>query len=98
MKKSLWNNRITGIFFGLLGPLVILFGLNVYSFPELSFIGFIKNCLALNTLAFWLKPALLINLAIFFLAMNSNKLRTGQGVVFATIAYGFLIIYLSYIR
>jgi len=96
MRKSKVNNRILGAVLGLIGPLLILLGLNVFRFEEFSFLKFISNLYELKMLSTWLKPAVLINLAIFFLALNFNKLKTAQGVIFATLVYGFLIVYLTF--
>ena len=91
-----WDHRIIGLSLGMLGPVLILYGVNVFKFPYLSFIEFIANTYEIKMLATWLKPAVLFNLAIFMLFINLHKNKSAQGVVFATIIYGVLIAYLTF--
>ncbi|MFY0643593.1 MAG: hypothetical protein JXR19_03935 [Bacteroidia bacterium] len=94
MKK--WDHRLIGLSLGIVGPILILYGVNVYQFPHMSFFEFIGNGYNIKMLSTWLKPAVLFNLAIFMLFINLYKNRSAQGVVFATIIYGLLIAYLTF--
>lgn len=84
-----------GFLVGLIGPLIILFGINVYQFPDIGFITFLKTGFVTATLAPWLKLAALFNLAPFFLFINTNRLKTAQGIIFSTFIYGFVIVYFT---
>lgn len=90
-----YNRRYIGIITGIIAPLVILYGINIYNFPTFSFVDFLENGWEFRTLTNWLKIAVLFNLVFFFFFMNLNLLRAAQGIVFATITYGLVIVYLT---
>lgn len=90
------NNRILGLTIALLAPIVILYGINVYNFPSIGFDTFLSNAWNFRTLTNWLKIAVLFNLVFFMLFINLNKLKSAQGIVFGTIIYGLLIVYLTF--
>ncbi|MDB4107605.1 hypothetical protein N9595_03990 [Bacteroidia bacterium] len=87
--------RLVGFLIGILAPLTILFGVQIYHFSHMSFLLFLKTGFVTGTLSPWLKIATLFNLAPFFLFINTNKLRTAQGVIFATIICGMFIVYFT---
>lgn len=93
--KQNYNSILIGLLIGILGPLTILFGVQVFEFAHLSFWTFLKTGFATGTLSPWLKLATLFNLAPFFVFVNSNKLQTGRGIVFATILSGLVIVYFT---
>lgn len=97
MKQRFWNSIPLGLVLGLITPLVILLGINVFNFPQMSFGQFLGSAYQLHTLGTWLLPALLFNLAVFFLFINFNKLYSARGVVFATITYGLFIVFLFFL-
>ena len=90
------NHRLLGLGIGLIGPVLILFGINVYSFPNLSFGAFLQNAYEIQMMSTWLKPAVLFNLAPFMLFINLERYRTAQGIVFGTIVYGLFIAYFTF--
>ncbi|MDC0104604.1 MAG: hypothetical protein ACJAR8_001352 [Bacteroidia bacterium] len=94
MNRS-YNSILIGLLIGILGPLTILFGVQVFEFPHMSFWTFIRVGFATGTLSPWLKLATLFNLAPFFIFVNSNRLQTGRGIVFATILSGLVIVYFT---
>lgn len=96
MKRFIPNNIVLGMVIGILAPMVILLGMNVFKFSELNFIDFLVNAYKQRIITPWLKIAVLFNLVFFFLALNNNRYRVAQGVVFSTILYGIFIIYLSF--
>ncbi len=91
--RSKYNHRGLGFAIGFIAPLIILLGFNVYKFPDLSFYWFIKSGAARGTISPFLQLATLFNLAPFYLFVNKNMLRACQGIIFATIIYGSIIIY-----
>lgn len=90
-----YDTRLIGFLIGVLGPLTILFGIQVFKFPHMSFLTFLKTGFLTGTISPWLKLAALFNLAPFFLFINVNRLRTCQGIVFATILCGLFIVYFT---
>jgi hypothetical protein len=80
---------------GILGPLVILYGVNVYNFEHLNYLLFLKTGFLTGSLNPFLKIAALFNLAPFFLFLNMNRIRTAQGIVFSTILVGLFIVYFT---
>ncbi|MBR9860470.1 hypothetical protein GYB22_06915 [bacterium] len=77
-------------------PIIVLFGINQFKFAELGFGEFMSNSWAFETLSTWLKPAVLFNLLPFLLFINTNRLKSAQGIVFGTIIYGLFIVYLMF--
>lgn len=90
-----FNKRYTGIITGLIAPMIILYGINIYNFPNFGFLEFLQNGWEFRTLTNWLKIAVLFNLVFFLFFMNLNLLKAAQGIVFATITYGLVIVYLT---
>jgi hypothetical protein len=95
MKKKL-DNWLIGIALGFLGPILVLFLINLYQFPSLEFGVFLKTALYHGQLSSWLKIAVLFNLASFFLTLNNNLIKSARGVIAATFIYAGLIVYLMY--
>jgi len=89
------NNRYLGFLIGILAPTVILFGVNVFNFPSVPFTSFIKTGFETASISPYMKIGALFNLAPFFLFVNMNRLRTCQGIVFATIFIGLFIVYFT---
>ena len=92
MKLKL-DTQIVGFIVGLAVCLLILLGMQISQFPELSFWLFLKTGFATGMLANWLKITAMFNLAPFFLFIKLNRIRTSQGVVFSTILIGLIIVY-----
>jgi hypothetical protein len=90
-----YNNRILGFVIGVLAPLIILYGVNIYNFPHLTFSTFLITGFKTALLSPYLKIGALFNLAPFFLFINMNRLKTCQGIVFATIFIGLFIVYFT---
>ena len=94
--KGKWDNRWVGLVFGLFFPVLILYGVNINNFPDLSFSEFLKQNIEFRTIGTWLRPAVLFNLAPFMLFMNTQRMKIAQGVVFATIFFAMIIVYLMF--
>jgi hypothetical protein len=91
-----YNHIALGILIGLLGPLIILFGVNIYQYEHLSYLTYLKTGFDSGVISPYLKIAALFNLAPFFLFINSNRLKTARGIVFSTIIFGIIIAYLTF--
>lgn len=91
MKKD----RIIGIVLGLLGPFVILFGIQLFKFPSMNFGLFLQSGWLSGSIAPFLQLATLFNLAPFFLFINSKRPVIAQGILLSTILWGLLIVYFT---
>jgi len=89
------NQLLIGLILGILLPILNLWFVKLYHFPHLSFTLFIRTGFSTGTLSPWLKIATLFNLIPFFGFVNKNKLKTGRGVVLATLIYGLVIVYFT---
>jgi|TARA_B110000967_G_scaffold33418_1_gene32066 hypothetical protein len=90
-----WDTIVTGLLVGIISPLIILYGVNVFNFDHLSYALFLETGFTTGSLNPFLKIAALFNLAPFFLFINMNRIRTAQGIVFATILVGLVIVYFT---
>jgi len=90
-----YDNIAVGTVVGLLSPLIILYGVNVFNFDHLSYLLFLETGFSTGSINPFLKIAALFNLAPFFLFINMNRIRTAQGIVFATILVGLIIVYFT---
>jgi hypothetical protein len=95
MKNLKWDTIATGFLIGIICPIAVLYGMNVFNFPELSFSLFIRTGFETGSLSPYIKMAALFNLAPFFLLINTNRYRTCQGIVFATIFVGLFVVYFT---
>ena len=89
------TDRLIGIIIGLSGPFIILFGVQVYQFPDLNFVTFLKAGVDTGTIAPFVKIAALFNLAPFFIFINSKRPLIAQGILLATILWGLVIVYFT---
>jgi hypothetical protein len=89
------NRIILGVITGILIPIIILWIVKLYHFSHLSYFLFLKTGFITGSLSPWLKIATLFNLIPFFGFVNKNKLKSGQGVVLATLIYGLVIVYFT---
>lgn len=89
------NQIILGMIIGIILPFIILWIVQLYHFSHLSYSLFLKTGFLTGTLSPWLKIATLFNLIPFFGFVNKNKLKSGRGVVLATLIYGLVIVYFT---
>ncbi len=92
-----YNNRlITGMIVGLFAPLIsfVIFVLLVYPDDGIMHIltGYIKG----NVLTHVMSLAILINLPIFFVFLETKKERSARGVIGSTLLYGLVIVILKF--
>jgi hypothetical protein len=71
-----------------------MFGINQFQFPEMSFSEFIHYGWKYASFGTWLRLSVVLNVLPFILFINSNRLKSAQGVIFGTILYGLFIVYL----
>jgi hypothetical protein len=92
---STYNKLWIGIIAGVIAPFI---GLLIYwqiSFGIMSFKSFWNNVSKPDTLAAVISLCLIANLAAFYLFLNKEMLRAVQGVIAATLCFGFYILYLK---
>ena len=89
------NRMILGVIIGIALPILILWIVKLYHFSHLSYFTFLKTGFVTGTLSPWLKIATLFNLIPFFGFVNKNKLKSGRGVILATLIYGLVIVYFT---
>lgn len=94
--KNKMDHWLIGIVLGLIGPILVLWLINLYQFPSLKFGVFLKTALYHGQLSSWLKIAVIFNLASFFLTLNNNLIKSARGVIASTFFYAGLIVYLMY--
>lgn len=94
---SSFNNRLsTGFIVGFGAPLIafVIFALFVY--PEESIIDLLTGYFKRHVLTHVISLAVLINLPIFFMFLQTNKERSARGVIGSTILYGLVIVILKF--
>ena len=96
MKKNKWNTMLTGTLIGTISPLFCLFCYWLFVYSFMSFIPqFFKYLSVGKILAPVLSLCVLPNLGFFFLFINKNNFKTGQGIILGTILHAILIFYLK---
>ena len=88
------NNRWIGLVIGVILPIIGVFGINQFQFPQLSFSEFLEHGWEVKAIGTWLRVAVLLNLLPFLFFMNTNKLRSAQGVFFGTIVHAAIVVYI----
>jgi hypothetical protein len=90
------TDLIKGVFIGFLAP-IILFVLVVvfYEGYELSF--FINELITDYNLPIIISLTLFVNLVLFLIKFQTNKDEQARGVLFSTILYGVVIVYLKFL-
>lgn len=90
--KSKYDNTTLGIVLGVVAPLItfllILKFVYPFEFADKNLHGMFMYVLAPRIISLGAIP----NLGVFFLFVQTNKLRTARGVLGATILYGLLIL------
>ena len=90
------TDLIKGVFIGFLAP-IILFVLVVvfYEGYELSF--FINELITDYNLPIIISLTLFVNLVLFLIKFQLNKDEQSRGILFSTILYGVVIVYLKFL-
>ena len=95
IKKFNWNNFWLGLGAGLLLPFLTLVIYRQWSWKSFGFKHFVKYMIDHGVLTGILSLCLLPTLGLFFLFINKEKYKTCRGILLATFAYGFLILYVK---
>ena len=91
------DNILFGLLPGLLTPLVI--ALMLYKFWAIGPLSeFYRLSIQSGNLTKLLALGCFLNLAVFFLFIRMDRLRSAQGVIFGTFFYVFVTVYFLFIR
>ena len=94
-RKKKFNHFWAGTTLGLFTPFIIIVGywLFVYSFLDLY--GFFKLHILGKVLSPLISLCVVPNLGLFFIFINTERFKSGRGMILSSILYGLLIIYLK---
>ncbi|GET29891.1 hypothetical protein [Prolixibacter sp. SD074] len=81
------NNIWLGTLAGALMPLVFFMLYYLFRFGYMPFSTFIRHLLVADTIIHVLSLAVFPNMGLFMLFVRGNRLRSGRGVLLATIIY-----------
>lgn len=91
-----FNHIWVGLVAGLIAPIVFLLLVWMYAETNLGFFPFMQYMFEMRLLGNFTKLALLLNLALFILFMQRNKLNFCKGILFATVLWGLFIVYMYF--
>jgi hypothetical protein len=92
------NKFLPGLLLGILFPLIGFCLIYIFWFYDnIGFIPFIKMIMIRkDTLSGVLSLSLILNLPVFFLNIWSKREEVARGIIFATMLFGVVIIYLKF--
>jgi hypothetical protein len=91
-----FNHFLLGTLIGLLIPVFFMLCYWLWSYRFMSFMpSFFRYLLLMKVLAPTLSLCVIPNLGMFFLFLNQERYKSGRGVIFSTIIYGGIIMYLK---
>lgn len=86
---------LKGVVVGFLSPL-IFFVIVVVFFLDYNLSSFVSKHLTEYNLPSIISLSLLANLALFFIKIKMNKDEQSRGILFSTIVFGVLIVFLKF--
>jgi hypothetical protein len=93
MSKHL-KEFLIGSGIGLTCPMIALFVYWLFTWTNMSFIpGFFNFLYDHHQIGSHLSLACVVNLPIFYILLNKDRLKFAQGVIFGTLVYAFYIFY-----
>lgn len=90
--NTLWAGLVSGLF----APMLFLLMVWIYADTTFGFFSFMKYLFEMRLLGNFTKLALLLNLALFILFMQRNKLTFCKGILMATVFWGLFIVYMYF--
>ena len=90
------SDLVKGVLLGIISP-IIAFIIYVVFIIKTTLGNVLNNPSFNRNLPAIISLSLLINLALFFLKIKSNKDEQSRGILFSTFLYGFIIIILKFI-
>lgn len=95
---SIWkNNLLTGFITGLLVPPLAFVLFCYFSLPDETIGEVVRRYYKLNVITHVISLSVLVNLAVFFLFLKTDKERSAQGVIGSTFFYVLLVLILKLI-
>lgn len=96
IKKQEFNHFWLGFGIGITIPLLFIFIYWLYSYSFMEFLpSFIKYLMKGKVLAPVISLCVVPNLGVFYFFLNKEKYKTARGVIFSTLIFGFMILYLK---
>ena len=89
--KPVANNYFLGLAIGFIVPIIALVIFNGSVTHNESFISFINNLVSKNILASVISITVLPNLALFFLFLKLNKVKTVKGILTTTVVLSIVV-------
>ncbi len=96
MKQYIIKRLLGGIVLGLIGPIIVLFGIHLFQFSQYSFYDFLENAYQIHVLSIFLSLAAILNLGTFMLLLHFNKDYIARGVIISTFLIGAAIVLLRF--
>ena len=84
-----------GLLIGIAAPIFAFIVYVAYSAENPDPIRMLNDVILINKLPHVISLSLLVNLVIFFMNIQMKKDNQARGILFATILYGFIIVYLK---
>lgn len=97
MRKPGLNSQRTGLFAGLIIPLVSFFLFYLFRYGHIPFFEFLKYVWFRDILAPLMSLNILPNLLIFYIFIRKNYLFSARGVLLATFIFAGIILLLKVI-
>lgn len=95
MKKL--NNMVLGTVLGVLLTLLSLFIYVHLKFDDLTLTDFFRSYFKMGILTHMLSLAVIPNLAMFFIFIRTNRLKSARGVLLATFLFAFTVLIIRFI-
>jgi hypothetical protein len=96
MNKNNFNHLLLGLLLGLLAPTIGIIIFYFSKFSESNLSEFITISIQEKMLSPLLSLCAVINLAVFYLFIQFDKLQTAKGIILATFIYGLAIVLLKF--
>ena len=85
---------IKGFFVGIIAP-IVAFVIYVAFYLESDVVETYNSLVKMNKLTHVISWSALINLLLFFMNIKTNRDRVAKGILFATMLYAFIVLYLK---
>ncbi len=96
MNNNKFDHLLIGLFLGLLAPSIGILIFFYSKFSESNLSEFLTVSIQEKMLSPLLSLCAVINLAVFYLFIQLDKLQTGKGIILATFIYGLAIVLLKF--
>jgi hypothetical protein len=90
--RNIKDHIAIGIIVGLIGPLMGALGFYMFEFRNTELLEFLDLAISKKLLSPLLSLCAVINLGLFYLFLNYDKLYTARGIILSTLIYGLIIV------